>query len=267
MTSMPADPALARPRLAPGAPLLRRDAHTLQLGTSPGVRFADRPGLARLLRLLDGSLSMTELRGLVRRDVPELTDDLDRTLNHLAAIGVILLHPTPTTRPVAVRHDRSAGELARLIVDGLGGAGPPEPRIEVLVSAGEPPRTPFETLSVARVPHLPVVLTEDRVRLGPFVMPGDSPCLGCLDAQLAATDPAWSALLPQFDRPRLLTVAVPRTLQYETAAEIVHEVDLLLAGRRPATLGHVLWLGPDHGARDLHAVPFAEGCACRLLAV
>lgn len=252
------------PSLRPGALVLRRDARTLQIGTAPGITVRDRPGLVRVLRLLDGSLPLPLLSRLIARDVPEFTDDLAQTLTRLAAVGVVV-PPSPAPEPrVAVRHDASTRDVARLIADGLGPQAL-QPDVEVLVSAGEPARSTFEVLVAAGAAHLPVVLDERRVRLGPFTIPSVSPCLGCLDAQLTAADPAWAALVPQFERPRLLAIALPRRLLLAAAAEAIHQVETLLRGERPSTIGHVLSLGPGHGDADLRSVPFSPACPCALL--
>lgn len=252
------------PSLLAGALVLRRDARTLQIGTAPGITVRDRPGLVRVLRLLDGSLPLPHLSRLVARDVPEFTDDLAETLTRLAAAGVVVPPSAPPEPRVAVRHDASTRDVARLIADGLGPQAL-EPDVEVLVSAGEPARSAFEVLLAAGAAHLPVVLDERRARIGPFTIPAVSPCLACLDAQLTSFDPAWAALVPQFERPRLLAVALPPRLLFAAAAEAIHQVETLLRGERPSTVGHVLSLGPDHGDADLRAVPFSPACPCGLL--
>lgn len=260
----PADRPLG-PQLLPGALLLRRDARTLQVGTTPGITVRDRPGLGRVLRLLDGSLPMPLLARTVARDVPEFTDDLAETLTRLAAAGVVVAPQPPPVARVAVRHDRSTSQFARLLADGLGPTAL-EPDVEVLVSAGEPPRSTFEVLLAAGIAHLPVVLDERRVRIGPFVVPGVTSCLGCLDALLTSFDPAWSALVPQFERSRLLPPALPRRLLLRAAAEAIHQVECLVRGQRPPTIGRYLSLGPEHDDTELRDVPLAAECACGLLA-
>ncbi|MCL3838868.1 hypothetical protein [Aeromicrobium duanguangcaii] len=254
------------PRLLPGALLLRRDARTLQVGTSPGVLVRDRPGLARLLRLLDGSLSVDRLRPVVERRVPEFTDDLGATLARLIASGAVIApEPALHSPTVAVRHDRSSSAFAGLLVDGFG-SPPDDPDLEILVSAGEPARSAFEDLVTAGVVHLPVVLDERRVRIGPLVAPGDTPCLGCLDAQLTTADPAWAALLPQFERVRLLPQALPLWLLHRAAAEVMRQVDCLRRGLRPPAVGHVVSVGSEAPEVEVCTVPFATTCVCRLLA-
>ncbi len=253
------------PMLAPGALLLRRDRTTLQIGTAPGVRVRDQPGLGRLLRLLDGSLPLDRLAEVVARDVPEFTADLSDTIARLISAGAVV--DRRSARPdlrVAVRADRSTGWLGARLTEALAPPGL-APDVEVLLSAGEPARSGIENLRIAGVAHLPVVLDERRVRIGPFVVPGVTSCLTCLDELLADQDPAWAALVPQFERPRLLPLALPHRLLLQAAAEVLHELESLGAGERPSTSGAVLSLGPGHGDSDLRTVPFAAGCPCGLL--
>lgn len=254
------------PRLLPGALLLRRDARTLLIGTSPGVPVRDRPGLARVLRLLDGSLPLSVLTDLVARDVPEFAGDLPATLRELHAAGAVV-DPAPAPRGprVAVRHDRSTPDVAALLIDALGPV-PAEPDLEILVSAGEPGRSTVEHLVGAGIAHLPVVLDERRVRIGPLVVPGVTPCLGCHDAHRAAADPGWRALVPQFERGRLLACGLAPGVLFRAAAEVLHQVDCLRDGTRAPALGQVVSVASPHDAPEVEDVPFATDCACRLLA-
>ncbi|WP_371151731.1 hypothetical protein ABYF34_00325 [Buchananella felis] len=45
--------------------------------------------------------------------------------------------------------------------------------------------------------HLPVVVEEATVRVGPVVVPGVTPCVRCQDLAMTAQDPAWPALICQ----------------------------------------------------------------------
>src|SRR5437899_1067550 len=47
------------------------------------------------------------------------------------------------------------------------------------------------------VPHLVAGVRENTGTLGPFVLPGISPCLACLDLHRADRDPAWPYLMVQ----------------------------------------------------------------------
>lgn len=131
-----AGPVTLRPTIRPGAPLLRRDATHLQVGTSPGTVFDDRPGLRLFLRLLNGARDVDQLRRLVRSDVPELEGDVDDVLRPLLACGAVvdasLLQIRRPRLRVALHEDASSRPLARAIGHaladlGIGSLGPPDP--------------------------------------------------------------------------------------------------------------------------------------------
>lgn len=46
-------------------------------------------------------------------------------------------------------------------------------------------------------PHLPVVIRETTALIGPFVLPGQTPCLRCVELTRGDRDPAWPMLAAQ----------------------------------------------------------------------
>jgi hypothetical protein len=266
---------ILRPTLRPGAPLLRRDAHHLQVGTSPGTVIDDRPGLRSFLRLLNGVRDVEQLRRLARSDVPELEVDVDDVLKPLLACGAIVdartLHVRRPQLRVALHDDAGSRPLGRalghVLTDlGIRALDTPDPQLLLVVSCGEPARAVFEEAHRHGVSHLPVVLDEDRVRVGPVVIPGVTPCMTCLDLNRTDWDHAWPALLPQLGR-STWTVAprLPAPLAYAAAAEVGIEVLAVATGQRPRTAGQMLAVGPAHDARAAWPVAFHHGCACALL--
>lgn len=265
-----------RPTLRPGAPLLRRDATHLQVGTSPGIVIDDRPGLRSFLHLLDGVRDVARLRHVVRADIPELQDDVDDVLRPLLACGAVIdgrsLHVRRPRLRVGVRDDAASRLLTRavdhVLTDlGFASLDTTDPDLLVVISCGEPARAIFDQAHRHGVTHLLVVLDEDRVRVGPLVVPGVTPCLACLDLHRTDWDHAWPALLPQLGRAARSvtapTLAAP--LRYVAAAEVGVEVLAVAAGLRPRTAGRVLAIGPEHDARATWPVAFHHGCACALL--
>ena len=266
---------ILRPTILPGAPLLRRDADHLQVGTSPGIVIDDRPGLRSFLRLLDGVRDIERLRLLVRTDAPELQGDVHDVLRPLLACGAVVdgrtLHVRRPRLQVALHDDAGSRPLARAVAHVLTDLGirslePPEPDLLVVVSCGEPARAVFDQARLHGVAHLSVVLDEDRIRIGPLVIPGLTPCLTCLDLNRADWDHAWPVLLAQLGRSRWsMAPPLPAPLAYAAAAEVGVEVQALAAGSRPRTAGQVLAVGPGHDARASWPVAFHHGCACALL--
>ncbi len=255
--------------------MLRRDAHHLQIGTSPGIVVDDRPGLRSLLRLLDGVRDVDQLRRLAHTEVPELEDDVADALRPLLASGAVIdarsqVFPPPRLR-VALHDDPRSRPLGAVVEQALADLGirsveAPEPDLLIVVSCGEPSRAVFEQAHRHRITHLPVVIDEDRVRVGPTVVPGRTPCLGCLDLHRTEWDHAWPVLLAQLGRsPWSAAPPVPAPLAHAAAADVAAEVLALAAGSRPRTAGHVLAIGPAHDARDTWQVAFHHACSCALL--
>ena len=265
-----------RPTIRPGAPLLRRDATHLQVGTSPGVVIDDRPGLRDFLHLLDGIRDVDQLRRLARSEAPDLEADVADVLRPLLACGAVVdareLAPSRPMIRVALHDDRGSRPLARSIGDVLTDSGvrtidAPDPDLLLVVSCGEPARPVFDDASRTGLIHLLVVLDDDRVRVGPLVVPGITPCLSCLDLHRTDWDRAWPVLLPQLGR-RTWAMTPPSLsapLRHVVAAEVGAEVLALADGARPRTFGHVLALGPRHDARTTWPLTFHHGCSCALL--
>ena len=273
------------PALRPGAQVLRRDDHHLQIGTAPGIVIADRPGLLSLLLSLDGSRDLGELRN-AHPDVP----DLGALLSELLALGAVVdsmswrgIESRASGDPgrVALRrrrrvaiHDASGTrELADALRAVLRGSGvkrllEDDPDVMVVVSAGEPARGVFAEARGQGLPHLPVRLVEDRVLIGPSVTPATTPCLECHDRHRADWDRSWAALVPQFGtrpthrNPPALTTLTAHTAAVEAAAAVLDHLD----GHDASPVrGGVLTIGPGHHDHDLQRFEFHPHCPCSLL--
>lgn len=268
-----------RPALRPGAPLLRRDATHLQIGTSPGVVVTDRPGLVPLLRLLDGVRDVERLESIVRTVIPELDGTVATTLVELQAVGAVVdasgrddVRRLRAIWPITFDVTPGTGTLVTATAAALSSAGlthlsSTDPELIVIVSFGEPSRSVYERPSLLGIDHLPVVIDEDRVRIGPFVRPGRTPCVSCHDLHRADWDPAWPVLLhqlgrrPASERPTALDALTCHATAVEIAAEVLMRVD----GLTPRTIGRCLVIGPGHDERTMWPVAFHHRCACDLL--
>ena len=268
-----------RPALRPGAPLLRRSATHLQVGTSPGIVVADRPGLVPLLRLLDGVRDVDRLQELVRTDVPELGETVAVVLAEMRAIGAVV-----DGLPTHGAHRRRAGaeigfavgpgtsDLVHTVRSVLAAAGlvhlaSTDPDLLVIASYGETIRGIYERAAVLGVDHLPVVIDEDRVRIGPLVRPGRTPCVGCHDLHRTDWDPAWPALLAQLGHrpPAIHPLATDPLTLHASAVELAAQILAHIDGRTPPTVGRCLVVGPAHDERATWPVAFHGRCACDLL--
>lgn len=270
-------PRVLRPVLRPGAPLLRRDARHLQIGTSPGIVLEDRPGLMALLRLLDGGRDIARLQQLADVEIPDLAEPVATVLDELRALGAVAdTFPHAASRQRAqhaVRfdsgpgtHDLIATTRTILTAGGHRQLTATEPDLVVIASYGEAARSVFERVVLLGHEHLPVVIDEDRVRIGPLVRPGQTPCVSCHDLHRTDWDPAWPALLAQLGDsatfgPPMLDPLVLHAAAVEIAAEVFAHAD----GTAPRTAGQCLVVGPAHGERAMWPIGFHHRCTCDLL--
>ena len=289
-----------RPALRPGAPLLRRDATHLQVGTSPGIVIADRPGLLDLLRLLDGARDVDRLAAIAGTMIPDLTEPVAEILAELRSAGVVF----DATRwspahlrgldaearhadfggddPARLRHRQTYGIAlhadagsrrltaivqSALVDSGISQFAPDDPDLLVIASCGEPARTVFEQPVRLGIDHLPVVIDEDRVRIGPLVRPGRTPCVSCHDLHRADWDRAWPALVHQLGRhsASMTPPAVDAVTTHAAALEVAVEVLAHADGRTSRTFGRCLVVGPGHDERDSWPLAFHHACTCDLL--
>lgn len=189
---------LARPVLRPGLHVVRRDDRHLQIGLDAPDRLVldDVPGLHDTLTHLD------------RRPCPELGPVVDR----LVADGWVVegraaraAMPRPERPAVAlsVSPTLEAPVTRACAVAGLtcttGRAGGEAAAVHLVATLGEPRRSLGDGLVRDDVPHLWVAVLPDAVRLGPFVEPGRSACLRCVDAHLGDVDPRRATVLHQLD--------------------------------------------------------------------
>lgn len=145
---------------------------------------------------------------------------------------------------------------------------PTEP-VHVLLGVGEPPRSLLEPLHREFVPHLVVRLVEGEALVGPFVLPGLSPCLRCLDAHLVDEDPAWALLVEQYsraarrgDRADGVPEPVDAALASLAVAWAAREVATYAEGGAPETLATTVRLRARTGTVETREWRPHERCAC-----
>lgn len=136
--------------------------------------------------------------------------------------------------------------------------GSPGPDLVVLAAECAPERELAEQLSQQGIPHLLVTVSETLAVLGPFVEPGRSACVRCLDLHRADADPTWPLVLdrlgrgptpgvvsrdhrsragvrPARGRPDTGVEASDDVLSTLVAAHAVLEITTFLRGQRPSS--------------------------------
>jgi bacteriocin biosynthesis cyclodehydratase domain-containing protein len=87
------------------------------------------------------------------------------------------------------------------------------------------------------IPHLPIVFSDQSVRVGPLVEPGRTACLFCLDLARTDEDSAWPAMATQ-----LMTISAPAEAPLAVAEAV-------------AVAARIVWgrLGPTPARAAFHA--------------
>ena len=131
------------------------------------------------------------------------------------------------------RAEATASLVSATSTGGRATYAPPGPRPDsTVVLAPTGSVVPPEWLAQVRHrPHLPVVIRETTATIGPFVLPGQTPCLRCVELGRGDRDPAWPVLAAQLIGER----------------HVVEPCDVALASTAASIAAlHVLaWL--DHG--------------------
>jgi hypothetical protein len=214
-----------RPLLLPGVLVTRRGGRHLQIGLDPALAVVtpDVPAARELLRSLGEGLA-PEVTPAVARLSADLLDrglvidgddlfvDLPASRSGAQAVSAVYAHADldahtllarRSTRPVVVETAEplvESGDLARRLLRLSGVPTDGSPYAVLLVAVREFDRTRVDELFRSDTPHLLVQVVEGVVRLGPFVVPGVTACLRCVDAHLGDADPRRALVVEQYAR-------------------------------------------------------------------
>jgi hypothetical protein len=220
---------LTRPILRPGLHVVRRDDRHLQVGLDPPDRLvlADRPGLHEALTHLDRR-PPAELRPLV--------DDLVRDGWVVDATGPTRAERASGRAPVALTVDATLERHVVRACTTAGVARAASAPLRLVATVGEPRRSVSDALVRDDVAHVWLAVLPGSVRVGPFVEPGRTACLRCLDAHLGDRDPRRATVLHQLEELCPAPVVEPDPCLVEIGiAWAVRDVVRRLDGR-PSTL-------------------------------
>ena len=175
--------AAPAPQLAAAARVVERDDGCLQVGIRPEstVRVTATERLRRALSdIAHGERGARE---------PQLLAALDES-------GLFTRAQPPGPFPV-----RIIGSLNGDVEAALGSVGlsvRPRARLTLVLSVGEVDRAVLDPLVRGELPHLLVRAIDGVVLVGPFVAPGATACLRCLDAHHSEEDPGYPAALERY---------------------------------------------------------------------
>lgn len=286
-----------RPLLRPGTHVLSRGDGRLQVGLDPhrAVVLPDSPQVRDQLARLDGRAA-----GPLPSDVLDLLDEQELLVDERALLPLLraghhgrgrydaaaLARRRGDDAPDVLRGRRdvavdlrgfghaAGGVLLDTLGDLVGTAGlrtEPAGRartVGVLAGVGEPERDLLDAWTRSGTPHVLLRLTEGRAVLGPFVDPGSTACLRCVDAHHTDADPAWPLLVRQYatacarDRDDGCPEPLDPALATLAAAWTARDVVGFAEGRRPSTWSTTLVVDPDLTALETQAWLRHPECAC-----
>ncbi len=274
-----------RPILRPGTHVLRRSATELQVGLDPrhAVVLPDEPTVRSLLAGLataaevdqpSPTLDLLAAHDLVLDSgsllplIPSGTTDSRPVARHdVAALAraagddaPVLLQARTSARVTVATFGQHGSRLAADLRTLLAGAGIGLTAAEgdrgrtdqpiVLAGAGEPHRELLDPAMRDSTPYLLVRIVEGSATVGPFVVPGRTACLRCLDAHQSAADPAWPLLVEQYastegrDRPDGSPEPVDSLVTALALAWAARDLVSFTEGRRPSSWSTTIRFDP-----------------------
>jgi hypothetical protein len=227
---------LARPALRPGLHVVRRDDRHLQIGLDPPDRLilADRPGLHDAL---------THLHGPPPAGVRDVVHAL---VHHGWVVDAWRRRGGPPRPAVSLSVDAALHDHVARACATAGLTRASESSVRLVATVGEPSRAASDALMRDDVSHLWLSVLPTSVRIGPFVEPGRTSCLRCVDAHLGDLDPRRATVLHQLQELRAAPHAEPdNNLVQLAAAWAVRDVVRRLDGQLPALRSATVTVSDD----------------------
>lgn len=245
-------------RLRPGYVAVRRTAEALQVGLDAPAR-AVVPDTAEVRRLL------TDLEQGISR--PPDSPAARRALAALADAGLIEPLTAPAPAPIAVEAPDDVRDALTPLVAAAGlRTTPTASGSTVTLIADDVPiaRRRLDPLVRAGRPHLLVHGCGREWTVGPFVVPGLTACVRCVDAHLAQVDPRRPLVLDQLTRAARSRQAVDTVTRLTALCLAVADLRSYAGGQTPATWSATYTVGIDAPVRrDWTRHPHC-GCAWNL---
>lgn len=297
-----------RPLLRPGTHVLRRGDGLIQLGIDPAtaVVLPDSPTVSACLDTVTGGVtpsddpSLRELLALLHEHGVLIDESVVMPLVATTPAGAAL--PRSAGAALARTTGGSAAAAAaerartRIHLDGFGHPSGAElltdlatlleraglrtrrprndhvpgavPVIGVLAGVGEPDREVLDQWMRHGTPYLLLRVTEGRTVVGPFVQPGKTACVRCIDAHHTDADADWPLLVRQYsraasrDRSDGTPEPVDPTQVAAGLALAAHDLTVYADGRCPSTWSATVTVGPDLAQLHTHLWQRHPDCGC-----
>lgn len=243
-------------RIDPATPPLWRTPDSLQFGHDPVLAVLEGvpPGAEEVLGAL---LLGTDRHGLEAVAASAGLTDLDALL---AGLGDVLLRGEPEPPPLAIAADGPA-DLVGLARPWLGLTADGRPDVVVVLAHHLVPPADTVRRLAADLPHLAVVFDDQAAVVGPYVLPGRTPCLRCAEEH-RLEDPARRAVAAQLLRrgPARTTRSIRTRLT--AFAAVGDALDALRDGHATGLEGAAVRIAPD-GTVSRERRPWHDRCSCR----
>jgi bacteriocin biosynthesis cyclodehydratase domain-containing protein len=263
---------LANPGHSPGTTAPHADGRTLGLLERAGQLVQEQSLLPLLPAVSAGNkAARTSGPGLDRNGVAALVrcagDDSAELLAARASTSVTLLpfgHQATTTLCEQLSRLLAAAGVSCMPA----GGAPGKITVGVALGVGEPSRELLDEWMRKGVPHLVVRMSEGCVTVGPFVVPGRTPCLRCLDAYHADADPSWPLLVEQYaaatrtDRADGAPEPVDAALAAVALGWAARDLASYAEGRQPSTWSRTTRLDPYLRAMETRSWRQHPECGC-----
>jgi hypothetical protein len=282
-----------RPIIRPGLQIIRRDLHTLQVGLAwPGLTWLPAsPALQAVLAAIDGFRDLTGVV-LAAASAGHPVDACAAALDRLIDIGAVV-DRSATRRPdcreqvwaalwllagpdstaddvLALRrtcrvHVYGDGPVAEIVRDLLPRShvaitdNTAEATLLVLTDTHDPERSRSDEAMRSGLPHVWTYLRDLVGVVGPFVIPGTSSCLRCVDSIHHELDPAW--VFPRSTPPPPAPPIDP-VFAAVVAAWAAQDVVTWASGYPPRTLDAVIEIPYVAGPVERRTRPPHPQCGC-----
>jgi bacteriocin biosynthesis cyclodehydratase domain-containing protein len=187
-------------RLDPKHPPVWRTPHSIQFGVdSPAAVLDDVTNAQeRMISALIAGVSRSGL-DMIARSAGSQAEEATLLLDLLAPAFPAAPQQRADDAVTVIGAGAAAQAIAALLADAGATVAPDGRQTRLVVIVADYVIDPQLHGHWLRrdVPHLPVVFGDARVRIGPFVEPGDGPCLYCLELHRTDADPAWPAMASQ----------------------------------------------------------------------
>lgn len=244
-------------RLVSDLPLLWRTPSSVQFGSDePAAVLSDlSEGEDRLLATLVAGVSETGFAMLA--DSLGVSPERSRALLHALA-PVLAGEPSSPSGVAAVLGDSPLARTIASLLSAAGVLGSPEDAAVVVLVADwvVAPADHLRWLN-RDVVHLPVVVAERSISVGPLVEPGVGACLYCVHLARVDADSAWPAIATQLLGRAAREVGLLEVA--EAAAFVARRVLARLAGERE---GGVSWRLDSGGGVSSRAWGRHPDCRC-----